>query len=168
MVVFKENRVIGFLLQIIAIGFQVKDCNISCFSSCLVEDFRHLFCAAIVLRQWMTYALCGQKTCVDRNMEEEGSFKAGRKKLSEQYLALAGDHVKELCDYCGNLNHKAKGLRCADCLTKLYCGVECQVKDTYHLQSKCERGERRKKKRSDVNRKKEGLKEMSVRNWVGH
>ena len=46
MVVFKKNRVIGFLLQIIAIGFQVKDCDISYFSGCLVEDFRHLFYVA--------------------------------------------------------------------------------------------------------------------------
>ena len=42
-------------------------------------------------------------------------------------------------------------------MTKLYCGVECQVKDTYHLQIKCERGEKRKKKRSDASRKKEGV-----------
>ena len=42
-VVFKKGRVIGFLLQIIAIGFQVKDCDISYISSCLVEDTRHLF-----------------------------------------------------------------------------------------------------------------------------
>ena len=55
------------------------------------------------------------------------------------------------------LNHKAKGLRCAGCLTKLYCGVECQVKDTYHLETKCERGEKRKKKRSDATRKEEGV-----------
>ena len=50
-----------------------------------------------------------------------------------------------------------KGLRCANCLTKLYCGVECQVKDTYHLRMKCERGEKRKKKRSDPTRKEEGV-----------
>ena len=45
MVVFKEGRVIGFLLQIIAIGFQVKDCDNSYFSSSLVEDTRLLFYA---------------------------------------------------------------------------------------------------------------------------
>jgi len=117
----------------------------------------------IVLHQLMTYALCGRETCYYSLWEAEGSFCEGRMKLDEQYCALAGDHMKEVCDYCGHLNHKAKGLRCADCLTKLYCGVECQVKDTYHLQSKCERGDKRKKKRSDNSRKKEGLREMSAR-----
>ena len=42
---------------------------------------------------------------------------------------LCGDHMEELCAYCVKMNHKANGLRCAGCLTKLYCGVECQVKD---------------------------------------
>ena len=70
---------------------------------------------------------------------------------------VTGEHIKECCDYCGKLNHKAQGLRCAGCLKKLYCGVECQVKDTYHLQIKCERGEKRKKKRSDASRKEEGV-----------
>ena len=61
------------------------------------------------------------------------------------------------------LNYKARGLRCAGCLTKLYCGVECQVKDTYHLETKCERGEKRKKKGSDASRKEEGVELMKGR-----
>jgi len=124
-------------------------------SICIYND------PVIVLYESVTYALCGRETCCDRLWKAEGPFDAGRKKLNEQYFALAGDHIKELCDYCGKLNHKAKGLRCGGCLTKLYCGVECQVKDTYHLQSKCERGDKRKKKRSDPSRKKEGYKELS-------
>ena len=58
-------------------------------------------------------------------------------------------------------------MRCANCLTKLYRGVECQVKDTYHLQIKCERGEERKKKRSDASRKEEVVKYMMERLRVG-
>ena len=76
------------------------------------------------------------------------------------YDSLIGEHIKELCDYCGKLNSKAKGHRCAGCLTKLYCGVECQVHDTYHLQTKCEKGEKWKKKRSDASRKEEGVKRV--------
>jgi len=109
-----------------------------------------------VLGHLVTYTLCGSETCLV--FDETEDFEAGMKGLSEGYFTLCGEHVKEICDYCGRLNHKAKGLRCAGCLTKLYCGVECQVKDTYHLQTKCERGEKRKKKRSDDNRKKEGRK----------
>ena len=82
----------------------------------------------------------------------------------ELYYMLAGEHNNECCDYCGQLNHKAKGLRCARCLTKLYCGVECQVQDTYHLETKCVRGEKRKKKRSDSARKEEGVE--FVREWL--
>jgi len=110
----------------------------------------------IVLSQLVTYTLCGSETCLVFDNEEP--FVAAIKDLSEGYFALCGEHVKEICDYCGRLNHKARGLRCAGCLTKLYCGVECQVKDTYHLEVKCERGEKRKKKRSDASRKKEGRK----------
>ena len=82
----------------------------------------------------------------------------------ELYTTLLGEHYKELCDYCGKLNLKAKGLRCGGCLTKLYCGVECQLKDTYHLQIKCEKGEKRKKKRSGASRKEEGVKRLEMRN----
>ena len=78
------------------------------------------------------------------------------------YGVLLGEHVRERCDYCGKLNHKAKGSRCADCLTKLYCGVECQVKDTYHLQTKCEKGEKRKKKSSGASRKEAGVEERKA------
>ena len=108
----------------------------------------------LVLGQSVTYTLCGSLTCFGLR---KGLHDAGRKKLREVNNVLCGEHLKECCDYCGKLNHKAKGLRCAGCLTKLYCGVECQVKDTYHLQIKCERGEKRKKKRSDASRKKEGV-----------
>jgi len=68
--------------------------------------------------------------------------------LGEVYRRLFDEYMTELCDYCGKLNHKAKELRCAGCLTKLYCGVECQVKDTYHLQ-KCEKGDKRKERRRE-------------------
>ena len=98
----------------------------------------------------VAYASCGRKTCINQIYEDP--FVAGRNELREEYSRLLGEHMKELCDYCGKLNHKARGLRCAGCLTKLYCGVECQVKDTYHLQSKCKRGDKRKKKRSDDSR----------------
>jgi len=108
----------------------------------------------IVLGHLVTYTLCGSETCLVFDMEE--AFVAAIKELSEGYITLSGEHVKEICDYCGRLNHKARGLRCAGCLTKLYCGVECQVKDTYHLEVKCEKGDKRKKKRSDESRKKEG------------
>ena len=73
------------------------------------------------------------------------------------YTTLFAEHFQEVCDYCGKLNHKARGLRCERCLTKLYCGVECQVKDKYHLDNKCEKGEKRKKKRTDASRKEEGV-----------
>ena len=109
----------------------------------------------LVLGQRVIYTLCGHVTCNDRHMKDP--FEAGMINLSELYIVLGCEHRKECCDYCGKLNYKAKGLRCANCLTKLYCGVECQVKDTYHLQIKCERGEMRKKKRSDASRKKEGV-----------
>jgi len=110
----------------------------------------------IMLGQAVTYTLCGRQTC--KECHSEDTFAAGRRRLDALYLRLCGEHGKELCDYCGKTNHKAKGLRCAGCLTKLYCGVECQVKDIYHLQIKCEKGEKRKKKRSDSSRKKEGIK----------
>ena len=105
----------------------------------------------LMLGQLVTYTLCGSVTCF--GLHCKGPYEKMRKELNEANKMLGGD----CCDYCGKLNHKAKGLRCADCLTKLYCGVECQVKDTYHLQTKCERGEKRKKKRSDPTRKKEGV-----------
>ena len=108
----------------------------------------------IVLGHLVTYTLCGSETCLV--FDREDAFVAATKDLSDGYVTLCGEHVKEICDYCGRLNHKARGLRCASCLTKLYCGIECQVKDTYHLEVKCERGEKRKKKRSDASRKKEG------------
>jgi len=110
----------------------------------------------LVLGSDVTYTLCGRETCFDQTSLD--TFEAGRKELREVYKRLLGEHMKELCDYCGKLNHKARGLRCERCLTKLYCGVECQVKDSYHLQTKCEKGEKRKKKRSDSRRKEEGVK----------
>jgi len=115
----------------------------------------------IMLWQSATFALCERKVCHDLS---EGSHHEGRKELDELYLTLYGEHFKELCDYCGKFNHKAKGLRCERCKTKLYCGVDCQVKDTYHLQKiKCEKGEKRKKKRSDARRKEVGVKDMLER-----
>jgi len=109
----------------------------------------------IVLGQTVTFTQCGSETC--NKYISKTSFSAKLKELFEQYTTLGAEHMQELCDYCGKLNYKAKGLRCGGCLTKLYCGVECQVKDTYHLQLKCEKGEKRKKKRSDSSRKKEGV-----------
>merc|ERR1719427_1568820 len=115
----------------------------------------------------MTYILCGRESCCDHHSVPGGM------ELTKLYDTLFSEHFKELCDYCGMLNHKAKGLRCERCLTKLYCGVECQVKDTYHLQKiKCEKGEKRKKKRSDDSRKEVGVKELwetrnSIRNEDG-
>ena len=112
----------------------------------------------LVLGQIITFTLCGCDTC--RVYHMEGPFESGRRKLMKLYNSLLGEHCKELCDYCGKLNSKAKGHRCAGCLTKLYCGVECQVQDTYHLQTNCENGEKRKKKRSDASRKEEGVKRV--------
>ena len=62
--------------------------------------------------------------------------------MGKQDQEVAGEHIKEL-----TVVHKVEGLGCADCLTKLDCGMESQVKDTYHLQSKCKRGERGGKRR---------------------
>jgi len=111
----------------------------------------------IVLKQTITNALCDRKVCIDLSKDYHD---AGENELIDMYLKLVGEHVKELCDYCGKMNDKAKGLRCGRCKTKLYCGVECQVKDTYHLQKiECKKGEKRKKKRSDSSRKENGVKE---------
>jgi len=94
----------------------------------------------IVLRQTTNYALCGRKMCFDIS---EGSHCAGEKELYGLYVTLIGEHCRELCDYCGKLNHKAKGHRCGRCKTKLYCGVECQEKDTYHLEKiMCKKGDK--------------------------
>jgi len=101
----------------------------------------------LVLGSGVVYTLCGRETCIDQN--RKNPFKAGRKDLREVYRRLFDEYMTELCDYCGKLNHKAKELRCAGCLTKLYCGVECQMKDTYHLQTKCENGGKRKERRRD-------------------
>jgi len=109
----------------------------------------------LVLGQVVTFTLCGCDTC--RVYHMEGPFESGRRKLMKLYNSLLGEHCKELCDYCGKFNSKAKGHRCGGCLTKLYCGVECQVQDDYHLQTRCEKGEKRKKKRSDASRKEEGV-----------
>jgi len=116
---------------------------------------------AIVLGQIVTFSRCGRETC----KENATKFisKGYLKELWELYIRLGGEHLQELCDYCGKFNYKARGLRCAGCLTKLYCGVECQVKDTYHLQVKCEKGDKRKKKRSDSSRKEEGVKFVQKR-----
>jgi len=109
----------------------------------------------IVLRRTVTFSHCGSETCI--KYIQQDPFVSRVSELSNMYITLSGEHVQEICDYCGRLNYKAKGLRCARCLTKLYCGVECQVRDTYHLQVKCEKGEKRKKKRGDSRRKEEGI-----------
>ena len=119
----------------------------------------------LVLGQTVTFSLCGRETC-NKHINED-SFKSQVSGLFELYTRLCAEHMQEVCDYCGKLNHKAKGHRCAGCLTKLYCGVECQVKDTYHLQVKCEKGEKRKKKRSYSSRKEEGVKFVQKRVGVG-
>jgi len=111
-----------------------------------------------VLKQKITYSLCNRKACFDIS---EDSYDAVGYELNNMYLKLYGEHVKELCDYCGKMNDKAKGLRCGRCKTKLYCGVECQVKDIYHLQKiECKKGGKRKKKRTDSSRKEDGVKEI--------
>jgi len=115
----------------------------------------------LVLEELITYTLCGRDTCLKDSFafpQGKDLFVAGKKELYDVYTTLCGEHVKELCDYCGKPNNKFKGSRCSGCLTKLYCGVECQMKDTYHLQTKCDKGEQRKKKRSGANRKKDGRK----------
>jgi len=113
----------------------------------------------IVLGQIVTFSQCGSETCNGKKFLTKDYLK----ELWELYITLTGEHVQELCDYCGKFNYKAKGLRCGGCLTKLYCGVECQVRDSYHLQVKCEKGEKRKKKRSDSSRKEEGVKFVQKR-----
>jgi len=129
----------------------VKKVAVVTLSPCIPVD------PVIVLQQTFNYALCDRQVCFDLS---EDYHDAGGKELADLYLKLIGEHVKELCDYCGKLNDKAKGLRCGRCKTKLYCGVECQVKDTYHLQKiECKKGEKRKKKRTDSSRKEDGVKE---------
>ena len=135
----------------------VRKAAVGIVSSIIPDD------PAIVLGQIVTFSQCGSETCNGRKYIKKDYLK----ELWELYIRLSGEHVQEFCDYCGKFNYKAKGLRCAGCLTKLYCGVECQVKDTYHLQVKCEKGEKRKKKRSDSSRKEEGVKFVQKRVGVG-
>ena len=104
----------------------------------------------------VAFTQCGSETCQEYISD---SFEARLKELSELYINLVGEHMQELCDYCGKLNDNAVGLRCGGCLTKLYCGVECQVKDIYHQPPiTCQKGEKRKKKRGDDTRKEKGVK----------
>ena len=135
----------------------VRKAAVGIVSSIIPDD------PAIVLGQIVTFSQCGSETCNGRKYIKKDYLK----ELWELYIRLGGEHVQEFCDYCGKFNYKAKGLRCAGCLTKLYCGVECQVKDTYHLQVKCEKGEKRNKKRSDSSRKEEGVKFVQKRVGVG-
>ena len=151
----------NMVLDGLCVGNPVQQCNV-CMEQVVVKNVVVDYWSntipgdpVLVLGQMVSYTLCGRVTCIERHKKDP--FKTGMEKLIELGIVLYGEHINECCDFCGNLNHKAKGLRCAGCLTKLYCGVECQVKDTYHLETKCERGEKRKKKRSDATRKEEGV-----------
>ena len=114
-----------------------------------------------MLGETVSLSVCGRETCNEHIYEK--SFISRLKDINDVYTQLLGEHIQEVCDYCGKLNYKAKGHRCSGCLTKLYCGVECQVKDRYHLDSMCEKGEKRKQKRSDSSRKEEGVKIVKER-----
>ena len=96
----------------------------------------------------LAYCLCNSKNCRERWSAYSTEM------FYEKYINLIADYRREICDYCGSLNHEVRGYRCAGCKTKIYCGVECQAKDTVHRMFCEKKGKRKKKRGHDIRREK--------------
>ena len=101
-------------------GNPIKQCNV-CREEVTVKNSIVIYFSdtvtsepVLVLGRMVIYALCGRITCIEHHKKDP--FEAGMINLSELYIVLGCEHRKECCDYCGKLNYKAKGLRCANCL----------------------------------------------------
>ena len=111
---------------------------------------------AVIIHGEAVYYLCGRRSC--KQSIVESSLEKELDDVREQYGTLGWEHRHEICDYCGQLNQEVRGHRCARCLTKVYCGLDCQRNDTTHLMM-CKKGDERKKKRSNGKRKEKGRQE---------
>lgn len=106
----------------------------------------------LIFGQDLAYCLCSSKNC-----RERWSAYSTEMILYKKYANLFADYGAEICDYCGSLNHEVRGHRCAGCKTKIYCGVECQAKDTVHRMFCEKKGKRKTKRRQNIRRERNFL-----------
>ena len=141
-------------------GSPAQQCYV-CEEEISVKDGAWIFSfspePAVIIHGSVVYYLCGSRSC--KQSIVESSLSKELDDVREQYGTLGWEHRHEICDYCGQLNQEVRGHRCARCLTKVYCGLDCQRNDTTHLMM-CKKGDKRKKKRSNGKRKEKGRQEM--------
>merc|ERR1712098_1016890 len=109
----------------------------------------------LMMGRGLYFSICGKATCLNSPQKDE--FMKTRKFLQDFYISLLWEYSGERCDYCDGFNQDMKGHRCARCKTKVYCGVECLIKDTVHLKlCRSQQGDDRKKKQPGSIRRETG------------
>jgi len=120
--------------------------------------YENMFCTnttmvypVLVINFALTYVVCDKKSCEESQRDPTLLLEVFR--MSELYPRLDYEYGREVCDYCFWFNKEVRGHRCAGCKTKVYCGMECLLKDEVHLKE-CKKMRRKRKKGNDVRREK--------------